>query len=68
MRSPSRSWCESKQVKKQKQNVHWSGLLQSLGKGDYLLVEIGSDTKYDAEQDNVNAEVATGSHLENSLL
>jgi glucose/arabinose dehydrogenase len=50
-------------VQKVKENVHWSGLLQFLGRGDYLLVKIGSDAKYDTEQDNVDAEVATGSHL-----
>jgi glucose/arabinose dehydrogenase len=48
---------------KVKENVHWSGLLQFLGRGDYLLVKVGSDAEYDTEQDNVDAEVATGSHL-----
>jgi hypothetical protein len=29
----------------------------------YLLVEVRSNTEYDTEQDNVDAEVAAGSHL-----
>jgi glucose/arabinose dehydrogenase len=53
----------NKGSQKVKENVHCGGLLQFLGRGDYLLVKVGSDTEYDTEQDNVDAEVATGSHL-----
>jgi hypothetical protein len=37
--------------------------LNFIGDDNYLLVEVCCNTKNDTEKDDINAEVATGSHL-----